>query len=241
MLQSGMEIAPPVLLLLCLLSAVALGGAVLVLQENLLTTAIAAGIGFTLPLLWALFARARRQKKMLDQLPGVVDELARAARTGRSIEQCLHIVAEDTPAPLGAELALCSRKLRMGLSFEDALRELPHRTGLVSVHVLVMALVVHQQSGGDLVYVLERLARTVRDRIQFLGRLKVATTASRATAILMLALPPAILAFFVFRDPDYLSRLLDARWGVRTLVIAIVLQIIGSLWVMRILKTSRRT
>ncbi|MEX0716293.1 MAG: type II secretion system F family protein [Planctomycetaceae bacterium] len=241
MLQSGIDIAPPMLLSLCLVAALATGGAAFVLQENLLSAAIAAGVGCVLPVLGVVLARARRQKKILDQMPGVVDELARAARTGRSIEQCLHIVADDTPNPLGAELSLCSRKLRMGAGFETALKELPRRTGLVSVHVLVMALCVHQQSGGDLVYVLERLSRTIRDRIHFLGRLKVATTASRATAILMLALPPAILTFFVFRDPDYLTRLLDARWGVRTLAIAIVLQIIGSLWVMRIMRTSRRT
>ncbi|MEX0702850.1 MAG: type II secretion system F family protein [Planctomycetales bacterium] len=241
MVQSGLEIAPAVLLFLCVVGALAAGGLAFVLQENLLTTGVAAAFGFVLPVLGAVFARARRQKKILAQMPGMVEELARAARTGRSIEQCLHLVAADTPAPLGTELSLCSRKLKLGLGFDVALQELPERTGIVSLNVLAMALSVHQQSGGDLVRVLERLSRTIRDRIHFLGRLKVATTASRATAVLMLVLPPLILAFFVFRDPDYLSRLLDSSWGRTTLLIAIGLQIVGSAWVLRILKTSQRT
>jgi tight adherence protein B len=118
---------------------------------------------------------------------------------------------------------------------------LPRRTGLSSLNVLVMALTVHQEAGGDLVSVLERLARTIRDRLMFLGRLRVATTASRATAILMIMLPPGILAFFIFRDPDYMTNLLSSTWGQRTMILAVVLQIVGSTWVMRILKNSQHT
>ncbi len=61
--------------------------------------------------------------------------------------------------------------------------------------------------------VMERLSRTVRDRLLFLGRLRAATAASRATAILMISLPPAVLAFFTFREPDYLSNLLSSAWA----------------------------
>src|SRR5690606_1470899 len=128
---------------------------------------------------------------ILDQLPPMIDELARAAKTGRSLENCLGQVAHDTPNPLGAELRDCTRKLALGLSIDDALKELPHRTGLVAASVLATALSIHRQTGGDLVRVLARLSQTLRTRIQFQGRLKAATAASRATAILMIALPPA--------------------------------------------------
>ncbi|MCH8830370.1 MAG: hypothetical protein IID45_12410 [Planctomycetes bacterium] len=75
----------------------------------------------------------------------------------------------------------------------------------------------------------------------FLGRLKAQTIASRATAILMIGLPPLILAFFMFRDADYFQRLTGSSWGRGTLLTAIGLQILGSIWVMRILKNSRKT
>lgn len=240
MIQSGLELAPSMLLLLSLCSGVTLGGILFVLQENFLSTAAAVMIGSMLPLFFAMLARGRRQDQITNQMPAMIDELARAAKTGRSPEQCVQLVAYDTPKPLGIELQICARRLQMGVGMHEALRNLPERTGLVSLNFLVMALTVHQQTGGDLVKVLERLSRTIRDRLLFLGRLRAATIASRATAILMIALPPAILAFFILRDPDYLTDLMASGWGKFATLLAIGLEIVGSVWVLRILKTSQR-
>jgi len=241
MRQSGWDLVPSVVLMLCACSAVAVGGTVFVIQENLLTTAFAALIGFLLPVIAAMVARSRRQTQLLQQLPPMLEELARAAKTGRSIEQCLHIVADDTPAPLGAELQLATRRLRMGVSLKDALSDLPERTGLMTLSLLSTTLVVQQQTGGDLVTVLNRLSRTIRDRLLFLGRLRAATAASRATATLMIVLPPAVLTFFIFRDPTYFQSLMDSTWGRNATLAAVALEVIGAVWVIRILQDSQRT
>ncbi|QDT38145.1 type II secretion system F family protein [Stratiformator vulcanicus] len=241
MLQSGLGMSPGLMLAVIVCSALALAGVAFVVQENLLTTGIAFFVGGVLAVL-ALFAvRARRQKKIMGQIPDMVSELARAARTGRSLESCLQTVAEDTPSPLGDELRIGTRRMAMGVPVADALRDLPERTGVNSLHVFVMALALHSETGGDLVRILERLARAVRDRIGFLGRLRAATAASRATAILMLVVPPAIVLFFIIRDPNYLTDLFDSFWGRLVTVLAIILQIVGSLWVLMILNRSRRT
>ena len=241
MLQSGLEISPLVMLMLSVCSCLAFSGTAFVIQENLLTTGIAAGIGAIAPFLYALYARSQRQSEILKQMPGMVDELARASRTGRSLEQCFEIVAEDTPAPLGDELKTSLRKMQMGASMSSALEELPTRTGIVSLNVFVTALSVHHQTGGDVVTVLERLSSTIRDRISFLGRLKAATIGSRATAILMLSVPPAVIIFLVFRDPNYLTELMDAKWGRISLMTAFLLQVVGTVWIIKILQSSKRT
>lgn len=238
MIQSGSELSPAMLLAVCVCAALAVGGLAFVIQENLLTTAIGALFGAAAPLVAAVVIRNRRQAEMLKQLPTMLDELARAARAGRSLEKCLALVADDTQHPLGGELRRCTRRIDLGMSINDALGELPERTGLPSTNIFVSALAVHRETGGDLVKVLERLAHTLRTRIQFQGRLKAATAASRATALLMLVVPPAVLAFFIFRDPDYLNNLLQSEWGFRVTLIAAALQIIGSIWVLRILKHS---
>jgi tight adherence protein B len=241
LLQSGLEISASIFLTLSLVCGVTLGGLAFVIQENLLATALMFGLGGAIPLVWALAARARRQQQMMKQLPTMVDELGRAARTGRSLEQCLSLVADDTPSPLGDEIRLCARKLELGIGLRAALEALPERTGLVSLNVLVLALSVHLVSGGDLVSVLERLSRTIRERMLYVGRLRAVTAASRATAILMIVLPPAILGFFMIRDAEYFSKLFAATWGRNITVAAIVLDAIGIAWVMRILKTSKQT
>lgn len=240
MLQSGTGISPGMMLAVSLCSALSVGGFVFVLQENLLTTAMATGLGGFLPTLVAMLLRSRRQSLISNQLPAMIDELARAAKAGWSLEKSLELVANDTPTPLGGELLNCTRKISLGLTIGEALAELPRRTGVVSTSVLVTALTVHTQTGGDLVKVLERLSQTLRDRIQFQGRLKAATAASRATAVLMIVLPPAIIGFFVFRDPEYLTVLFNSPWGFRSTLVALFLEGVGAVWVLRILKSSQK-
>ena len=240
-LQAGVPLAPLAALMLCVLFAVTLGGIVFVLQENPITAALAMFVGFVLPLGVLMIMRTRRQSLILQQLPPMIDELARAARTGRSLDQCLEMVADDTPSPLGDEMLRSVRKLQMGVTMNEALYELPERTGVNGLRILATALSVHQQTGGDLVQVLERLARTLRDRGMFLGRLRAITAGSRATALLMILLPPAILVFFIFRDPDYLNRLMTSSWGRFITIAGIVLEIVGAIWILKILNDTKQS
>jgi len=241
MMQSGLAISPLTVLMLCLLCGLVLGGLILVFQENLLSATIGLSLGLFIPLLSVMSARLRRQRLMVRQLPGMIEELARAAKTGRSIDQCCTMVADDTPEPLGLELRVCARRMQMGEDVATALKDLPDRTGLVALNILVTALAVHQSTGGDLVMVLERLAKTIRDRLLFLGRLRAVTIGSRWTAVLMLALPPIIILFFTVREPGYLTHLLSTYWGKLMTIIAIIADIIGSVWVLSILRGSQRT
>ncbi len=241
MIQSSVDVSPTTLLMLCLLSGIVFGGLILVFQENPLTAAVGLAAGSMFPLLYVLFARIQRQRLMTQQLPSMIEELARAAKTGRSIDQCCAMVAEDTPEPLGSELRVCVRRMQMGEDIASSMRDLPDRTGLVALNILVTSLGVHQQTGGDLVMVLERLAQTIRDRLLFLGRLRAATIGSRWTAILMIALPPIIITFFMFRDTNYLTQLLSTYWGRFLTIAAAILDLVGAVWVLSILRGSQRT
>ena len=138
-------------------------------------------------------------------------------------------------------MRVCARRMEMGEGVADAMRDLPDRTGLVALNILVTSLSVHQTTGGDLVTVLERLAQTIRDRLLFMGRLRAATIGSRWTAILMLALPPIIISFFVLRDANYLNQLMSTFWGRAMLITAVIADLIGSIWVLSILRGSQRT
>lgn len=241
MVQSNLDISPPTVVMLCVLGGIVVGGLILVLQENPLSASVGLLMGGLLPLLYVFFARLKRQRVMTQQLPGMIEELARAAKTGRSIDQCCAIVANDTPDPLGSEMRVCARRMEMGEDVATAMRDLPDRSGLVALNILVTSLSVHQTTGGDLVMVLERLAQTIRDRLLFLGRLRAATIGSRWTAVLMIALPPLIIMFFTLRDPNYLNQLLSTYWGKAMSITAVVLEVIGSLVVLSILRGSQRS
>lgn len=241
MVQSGIGLHPMALLLLCLASSLLVGGLLFLLSDNVLLAGLGMVIGMMLPILLAMWARSRRQRKILDQLPNMIDELSRAARTGKSMEQCIHVVAHDTQAPLGDEMKVASDRMKMGIPVGDALGDMHERTGLVSLSLLSTALTVHNQTGGDLIAVLRRLSTTLRDRMQFIGRLRTATAASRWTAIFLVLVPIIPIVIYLYRDPNYLNRLMGSPWGFWLTILAVILQVIGAIWVFAVMVNSRKT
>jgi len=240
MLQSGIQTSPAMWLMLCAVMGLAVGGTAFVLTEGLIVTAVGFIVGLLIPIAIATNRRSTRQKTIMEQLPAMAEELARAARTGRSIENSLQLVAADTPAPLGDELRLAVRRCDMGLDPGAAVQDLPERTGVAALTMFTSAIKVHQDTGGDLIRVLERFATAVRDRLHFINRLRAATIASRMGAVLMLVVPPLIVVFYVYRESTYLQQLLSSFWGRLSLGGAIGLQMLGAFFVFRILKKSTR-
>lgn len=240
MLQSGIETTPSVWLSLCLLVSLSFAAGAYLITESLLTTAVFLAAGLLTPILVAMIIRSQRQQKILEQLPATSEELARAAQGGRNLVASLRVVAADTPAPLGDELRLAVRRCDMGIAPGIAIRDLPDRTGVAALTMFSSAINVHQDTGGNLVHLLERLAAATRDRLHFASRLRAATIASRCGAIMMLVIPPLVILFYVFRDPRYLETLLASFAGRLSLGVALTLQMIGAFFVFRILKRCAR-
>ncbi len=240
MIQSGIRTSPAVWLGLCLVTALAIGGTIFVATERPFVTAMAAIAGLLLPIGLAITARSRRQKAIMDQLPGMADELARLARSGRNLEHSFRLVAGDTPSPLGDELRVSARRIEMGLDVGSAVKDLAARTGVSTLTMFSSALSVHQDTGGDLISVMERLATAVRDRLHFVSRQRAATIASRMGAVMMVVIPILVMGFYLFRDPNYFNSLLSSFWGRLSLWLGVILQFIGCFLVFRILSRSAR-
>jgi tight adherence protein B len=162
MLQSGSRLSPAVALRLCILGAIALGGSVFVAFEDLLTTAVATGVGAFVPIAVLLVMRRRRESKMRKQLPRFVESLLCTARTGRGLQRCLEMAVPETPLPLATEIERSARRLEMGVGALEALGDLPERTGLPEMNRLVSALGAHDRDGSDLIAVLEHLETAIR-------------------------------------------------------------------------------
>lgn len=240
MVQSGLQTSPSAWLMLCVVCALAAGGSVWVATESLTAAAFPSLCGLAAPIGLAEVRRMRRRKQILEQLPAMVEELARAARPGRSLEHALRLVAADTAAPLGDELRRAARRAEMGLDPASAIQDLPERTGVNALTLFASAVTVHQETGGDLIQVLERLAAAIRDRLHFTARLRAATIASRLGTGLMVLVPLVVLSFYVLRDPAYLSQLTASFWGRFSLITAILLQMLGCTLAWLILRRCSR-
>ncbi len=240
MLQSGIQTAPSVWLGLCILSGIASGGLFFVLTDRLVMSSVTAALGLLLPIVYALVLRSRRQAQIMQQLPLMSEEMARFARTGRNVEHAFMMLAADTPSPLGNELRVSARRIEMGMDVGSACRDLVSRTGVTTLTMFTAALSVNQETGGDLIQVLERLSTAIRDRLHFVARQRAATISSRLGAVMMITVPVIVIGFYVARDPQYLDKLFASGWGRSSFWTAVALQVVGSLIVFRILSRTSR-
>ncbi|MFY8057297.1 MAG: type II secretion system F family protein, partial [Planctomycetaceae bacterium] len=234
MLQSGIQTAPSVWLALCVLSGISCGGLFFVLTDRLVMSSVMAALGLLLPIVYALVLKSRRQARIMQQLPLMAEEMARFARTGRNVEHAFMMLAADTPSPLGNELRVSARRIEMGMDVGSACRDLVQRTGVTTLTMFTAALSVNQETGGDLIQVLERLSTAIRDRLHFVARQRAATISSRLGSVMMITVPIIVIGFYVARDPAYLDKLFASGWGRSSFWTAVALQLVGSLIVFRI-------
>ena len=147
----------------------------------------------------------------------------------RSIE-----VAEEAPDPINEEFHETFEQQRFGLPFEDALLGLTDRVDLVDVRIFATAVLVQREVGGNLAEVLDNLARTIRARFAIRRQLRVYTAQGRLSGYVLGALPIMVGIAIFLLDREYMMTLFSSGVGRIAVVLALVLQVIGYLWIRKI-------
>ena len=206
--QSGLNLTAGRLLAQSAAAGLVLGIIVGLLCQKPLAALIAVPIGAALPLYYVQRVRRARSAKLLGQLPAAFELMSRVVRAGQTISQALRAVSDEFPPPLAAEFASCYEQQNLGLSLESALRDLARRTGLLEIKIFVLALLVQQQTGGNLAELLDKLSGIIRERFQMHGQIKTLTAEGRAQAAVLLVLPLVMFGLILFLNPDYAGILL---------------------------------
>src|SRR5581483_9587970 len=107
------------------------------------------------------------------------------------------------------EFALCYEQQNLGLTTEAALRDLSRRTGLLEVKIFVLALLVQQQTGGNLAELLDKLSTVIRDRFRIRGQIRTLTAEGRIQAAVLLVLPLLMFTFILLFNREYANILLS--------------------------------
>ena len=221
-----------------LLLTLTAGGSVLVLTDNLFLTLLAVGVSAVAIVVATMIAQQRRLAQFEEQFPTALDLLSRAVRAGESLEQSLSLVGEASGGPVATEMRRCSKQLEMGLPLSACMRGLTQRICLMDVRIFGNAVAVHREAGGDLPLTLDRLAAVIRDRHRYQVQLKGVTAAGRLSSILILVLGPLLFLFLFFGHPEYGQKLLNDPTGQYMLGAAVVLQLVGVIWVTKLLKSD---
>jgi tight adherence protein B len=157
--------------------------------------------------------------------------MARVIRAGQTMSQALQAVGDEFDPPLAGEFAHCFEQQNLGLPPELALRDLARRTGLLEVKIFVLAVLVQQQTGGNLAELLDKLAVVIRERFKVRGKVRALTAEGRIQAAVLLALPPVMFLIILFLNRGYAQLLLDHPW---LLVGVLVTELLGALWIRKI-------
>jgi tight adherence protein B len=229
--QSGTRFTPQTLIAAMLAVGLVLGGAIAVIYA-LLPGLVVGILASTLPVLYVHYKRKARLDKLMSQLPDAFDLMARVIRAGQTMSQALQAVADEFDPPVGTEFALCFEQQNLGLPPELALRELARRTGLLEIKIFVLALVVQQQTGGNLAELLDKLSAVIRDRFRIKAKIRVLTAEGRMQAAVLLALPPLLLVAILLLNRSYGNILLD-NYGL--LIGMLISELLGALWIRKII------
>jgi len=207
--QSGARISPERLRLIALSVAVGSGALVGLITDRWYLGVPAAIVGGLVPLFWVYFLRMRRLQRLRGQLPDVFDLMARVLRAGRTIPQALQSVADEFPRPASEEFGYAYEQQNLGLPPEAAMRDLARRTGLLELRIFVLAVMIHQQTGGNLADLLDKLSAVVRDRFRIQGMIKALTAEGRLQGVLLCMLPPFLLGVILVINRPYALILFD--------------------------------
>jgi tight adherence protein B len=224
----------PTFLLGTLGLCLAFGIGVLTLSRYWPAALIAAVVGASIPYLIVRHRRNKRLYKFEEMLPDAIDLLGRAIRAGHPLTAGLKMVADETTEPIQSEFRRTHEENRFGLPFDDALLAMADRVSIVDVRILVTAILIQREVGGNLAEVLDNLANVIRVRFTIRRQLRVYTAQGRFSGYVLAVLPIAVGAAIYSLNPPYIRLLFTDPFGKLMLMTAVIFQIVGFLWIRKI-------
>jgi tight adherence protein B len=201
------------------------------------TVIFAALIGLLIagaPIFYVLHKRRQRFNKFEQELPEALDLMVSALRAGHSLVAALGLVAHESPDPIGAEFRICFDEQNYGLELRTAMSNLLKRVPLQDLRIVVTAILIQKESGGNLAEVLDKTAYVIRERYRLRRQVRVHTAQGRLTGWILTFLPIVLgIALYLF-NPDSMSLLWRREIGIKLLYTAAGLMITGALIIRKI-------
>jgi tight adherence protein B len=232
--QAGSKMTLARFLIISVGVSLALGLSLLVLTLMWPVGILAAATGALLPYLWFRHKRNVRFYKFEELLPEAIDMLSRAIRAGHPLSSGLKMVADEAHDPIAGEFRRTHEEHRFGLAFEDAMLAMADRVRIVDVRILVTAILIQREVGGNLAEVLDNLASVIRARFTIRRQLRVYTAQGRFSGYVLAVLPIAVGAAIYSLNPPYIRLLFTDPLGKLLVITAVIFQIIGFLWIRKI-------
>jgi tight adherence protein B len=204
-----------------------------ILSGTLMVLATMAG-GGAIPFAVIWFKGRQRTKAFENQLPDLLITLAAALKAGHSFKQGLQTVVDEGRPPASKELKRVLTEAQLGRPIGEALSEMAVRLGSKNFEFVITAVSIQQQIGGSLAGLIDMVADTVRQRQQFIRKVRGLTAMGRAGSYVLIGLPFVIAAAITLMNSDYMSPLYYSSAGHKIMLLGFSMMAVGSLLLKRI-------
>ena len=162
-------------------------------------------IGSFFPNLYIGFRSKRRVRQFNNQLADTIAMLASSLRSGYSLLQSMDLVARESPPPVSTEFRRVVQEVGLGLSTEGALANLLRRVPSDDVDLLITAVNIQHEVGGNLAQILEGISHTIRERVRIKGEIRAITSMQRGSGYVITALPIFLAIMLTTINPGYMA------------------------------------
>jgi tight adherence protein B len=236
--RSGLPITIGLVLVASLLGALVAFLLVLLLTSLTWVSTIAAIAVGMLPYVIVRIAEHKRVHQFEDQFPQAIDLITGSLRAGHAFTTGVLMAADEVHDPLGAEFRLLYDHQNYGMPFPDALRAFARRVPLLDARFFVTAVLTQREAGGNLAEVLDNLSSVIRERSRVKRQVRVASAHGRITGWVLSAMPPVLAAVMTIVAPEHMRGFVNDPIGVRMIIGALILQVVGTLAIRRIVNVE---
>ena len=213
--RAGLQVTPRDFYIASLISGLVCGAiASAGMRAPLIGVGVAAFVGtMGLPRWFLGKLVKRRQAKFISELANAIDVVVRGVKSGLPLNECLQVIARESPEPLAGEFREVVEQQRLGVTLGEALERLCDRVPSAEVRFLAIVISIQQQAGGNLSEALANLSGVLRDRFRMSMKIKALSAEAKASAMVLASLPPGVMIMTHFSSPDYILPLFTTTTG----------------------------
>lgn len=178
---------------------------------NIIVAIFVGFVGLFLPRIYVARQVSQRLFKFEEQLPDTLGLWVNALRSGYSVLQSMEAISKDSPEPTSSEFRRVVQEVQLGIDMADALQHLLNRVESEDLDLVVTAVNIQREVGGNLAEILEVIQNTIRERIKLKGEIRVLTSQGRTTGWLISLLPILLTMLLSVIQPGFINPLLENR------------------------------
>jgi tight adherence protein B len=207
------------------ISAVGIGIIGYILSGTIVLAILAAVIGWFAPRWFVSYRQGRRLRAFNDQLGDSLNLMVNGLRSGYSVLQAMEAVSREMPSPISTEFARVVQEVQLGLTVEQALGNMLRRIQSDDLDLMITAVNVQREVGGNLAEILEVISHTIRERVRIKGEIQTLTAQGRYSGYVISLLPIGLALVLFCVNRPYVSRLFTTGWCGWAMVVCALLMI----------------